>query len=170
MANAKLIAPIAIVIIALVLIAVVFVGGGFGAKSTSTQPSANTSTTNIIQSANKSTSGILFASTPYYQYSYLISSAPLSSSARTALGAYNVSITSLANGSTEVDLIYPGNTGNMTFMVPTGYKLYYIEKSGSDDTSPGYDYYPTDDGYALVNSTGYVVRNATDQFIPAKST
>lgn len=64
----------------------------------------------------------------------------------------------LADGSTQVDLV-PTETGsnykNQTFIVKTGFKLYFIEIRSGDD-QPGQDNDPRDDIGILVDANGIV--------------
>ena len=101
-------------------------------------------------------SATLFSSTPYYPYSYLISSQPLSQQAKSALSGFNMTTNLLANGTSKVTIMLKGTTQSETIMLKTGYSLYIIEATLGDD---GYSFDASlgDDGFVVVNQSGYVV-------------
>lgn len=102
--------------------------------------------------------GTMFAGFRFESTSYLIpESANLSASGKIAENDFNLTTTPLANGSTEYSLKFGeiGTTYNVT--IGRTDKLYFIDSNLADDM-PGADASLGDDGYAVVNSTGYIVQ------------
>lgn len=100
--------------------------------------------------------GTQFSSFPFASSSYLISgNATLSASGKIATEDFNTTTKQLANGSTLYSLKFDelGTVYNVT--IAKGDKLYYIDTNLADD-APGSDMSIGDDGYAVVNSTGYI--------------
>ena len=101
--------------------------------------------------------GTQFSSSRYAASSYLISgNATLSSSGQIATGDFNLTEKPIANGSVEYSIKFDesGTVYNVT--VGSGDRLYYIDSNLADDMK-GADLSLGDDGYAVVNATGYVV-------------
>ncbi|MGD0510493.1 MAG: hypothetical protein ABSA33_01505 [Candidatus Micrarchaeaceae archaeon] len=101
--------------------------------------------------------GSPFSSFKYAQYAYLISAnATLSSSGKVATEDFNLTSMQLSNGSTKYSMKFDevGTVYNVT--MGRGSKLYYIDTNLADDM-PGSDASFGDDGYVVVNSTGYIV-------------
>ncbi len=116
-------------------------------------------TTTVSQSQASSTttiSAILFSSTPYYQYAYQIFPGNMSQMARSAMAGFSMNTTVLANGITNVSISLTGAHQSQTVSVPPGFRLYVIETTFGDD---GYNFEGSlgDDGFVLVNLSGYVV-------------
>lgn len=126
-------------------------------SATSTQSSANLQTTpaSSQQSHAASSNAVLFNDTPYSQYSYLISSPSLSQQAQSALAGFKLVRTQLQNGSVEMNIsLAASGQGNRVVLAP-GYKMYIIEATFGDD-GYGFDSSLGDDGFVVVNSTGYL--------------
>ena len=101
--------------------------------------------------------GTPFSSFQFASASYLISgNATLSASGKVATDDFNTTATQLANGSTEYSLRFDETGAVYNITVGRGGKLYYIDTNLADDM-PGADTSLGDDGYAVVNSTGYIV-------------
>lgn len=113
-------------------------------------------TTSITPSHTGSSSQVLFSSTPYFQYAYLISGSNLSQEAKAALTGFNMTSDFLSNGTEEIRVAIQGSGQNQTILLDSGYKLYIVETTFSDD-SYGFDASLGDDGLVMVNQTGYVV-------------
>lgn len=120
---------------------------GNQAKSTPASPQ---------QSANPSSNAILFNSTPYVQYSYLISDPSLSQQAQSALAGFKLVRTPLQNGSVEINISLSANNQANSVILAPGYKMYVVETTFGDD-GYGFDSSLGDDGFIIVNSTGYIV-------------
>lgn len=102
-------------------------------------------------------SGTLLSSSQYAQYAYQISgNATLSSSGQIATSDFNLTKNQLQNGSTTYTMAFSesGKVYNVT--IGSTDKLYYIDSNLADDAR-GSDISLGDDGYAVVNSTGYIV-------------
>lgn len=117
---------------------------------------AQTTATSSQQSSKTGANATLFSSTPYAPYSYLISGPNLSQQAQSALAGFKLVRTPLQNGSVEINVSLSGNgQGNSVVLAP-GYKLYIVETTFGDD-GYGFDSSLGDDGFVVVNSTGYIV-------------
>lgn len=115
--------------------------------------------TQQVQGPSSTTTGsnaILFSATQYASYSYQIYPGPMSSQARAAFSGYNMSTSTLVNGSVLINITVNGMPNHQSVVVKPNYKLYIIETSMGDD-SPNFDSSLGDDGFALVNATGYLV-------------
>ena len=147
-------AAAAVVVVILALIAF----GAYYLSQVNSKPSPITTQqyTSVQTTAIASQAGTAFNSTSYFANSYLIYPGNLSSAAKKALGAYTFHVSAAANGSTILTLVYPHSVNNKTFSIPSGYRFYYIENSLGDDSAQE-DLYPTDDGYAIVNASGYLI-------------
>lgn len=118
--------------------------------STPVQPHASS------PQSQSGSNAILFNSTPYAQYAYLISSPTLSQQAQSALAGFKLVRTTLQNGSVEMNISLSGSgQGNSVTLAP-GYKMYLVEATFGDD-GYGFDSSLGDDGFVIVNTTGYVV-------------
>ena len=103
------------------------------------------------------TLGRHFNSSAYISSSfYLISGNAIKSPAYNRVtGDLNLTSVQLANGATEYMMNFgSGVTYNVT--IDKGDNLYYIDTSFGDD-NPSYDAALGDDGYAVINSTGYLI-------------
>lgn len=116
----------------------------------------NTTTASSQQSANPNSNAILFNSTLYAQYSYLISDPVLSQQAQSALAGFKLVRTQLQNGSIEMNISKSGVLQPSSVILAPGYKMYIIETTFGDD-GYGFDSSLADDGFVIVNSTGYIV-------------
>ena len=135
-------------------VAVISSNASVSAPTLSSAAPSQNSTTNVF--ASTQSSKILFADSPYYSYSYLISSTPLSQQAKTALTGFNLTTSSFSNGSENITISLDGTSSSKTIMLPSGYKLYIIESSYGDDGF-GRDSFLGDDQFVEVDSNGYVV-------------
>ena len=140
-----------VIVAALIVVGIVFLA--FGHKSTATlaqsgNPSNNVNATN--------SSKVLFADAQYSAYSYLISPGQLSQQAQNAMDGFNMTTANLTNGSSSVTLTVIGTTAAKNFVLKPGYKLYIVETSFGDD---GYHFDSSlgDDGFVVVDPSGYVV-------------
>ena len=119
------------------------------------------STTSIAQqSAAQSqqpnaTQKVLFSSTPYYPYAYLISTPNLSSGAKAALSGFRLADAQNANGTTTYTITLASSGASQIVTLDKGYSLYIIETSYGDD-GIGSDYSLADDGFVVVNQSGYL--------------
>ena len=150
--NNKIVVAVAVVVVAIVIVLGV---GMFVAPHALS--GTHVGSTTAGGAGPSQASGTLFSSFRFAQSSYLISeNATLSASGKVATGDFNMTTAQLANGSTEYSLKF-GETGAVyNATVGRGEKLYYIDTNLGDDASSS-DVYLGDDGYAVVNATGYIV-------------
>ncbi|MDE1768230.1 MAG: hypothetical protein KGH67_02015 [Candidatus Micrarchaeota archaeon] len=151
MVSKIILLTMAIVIVGL-LAGVFFLGNGAATSHTASQSSV--SATSGVTATNSNAT--LFASSPYAQYAYLISNDTLSQQAHAALAGFNLSNTKLANGTRKITIALQGTSQNQMLMLRPGYKLYIIETTFGDD-GYGFDSSLGDDGFVLVNNTGYII-------------
>jgi hypothetical protein len=131
--------------------------------------SGNTTAANVNASQNvipqqsaaqsqqsNSSQKILFSSTPYYNYAYLISTANISNGAKAALSGFNLSETKLSNGTSEYKITLSATGASQVLYLKKGYNLYMIEASYGDD-GLGNEYSISDDGFVVVNQSGYLL-------------
>ncbi len=139
------------IIIAVVAISViVFIG--LGHKSAQVNATKSLSNQNQTNQSSK----VLFSSSQYAPYSYLISGGNISSQARAALSGFNMTSTSLKNGTRVIVLSVIGTSISKNFTLASGYKLYIIETSFGDD-GLHYDASLGDDGFVVTDPNGYIV-------------
>ncbi len=101
--------------------------------------------------------GSEFSSFIYASSTYLISgNATLSPSGKIATGDFNLTTIPLQNGSTKYSIKFGVSGAIYNVTIGHGDKLYYIDTNLADDMA-GSDISLGDDGYAVVNSTGYIV-------------
>ena len=154
----KMLAYVIVALIAVIIAAAVLLRGygstGNTAMANTAAPAGPVSSTQSATPASN-TSAVLFSSTPYYQYAYLVSDSPLSSQAKAALAGFNFNNTQLANGTRKITIELAGTSQSQTVMLKPGYKLYIIEATFGDD-GYGFDSSLGDDGFVMVNQTGYV--------------
>jgi hypothetical protein len=111
----------------------------------------------VAVSGSSNAIGTLFSSYSLAQYSYLISgNATLSPSGKVATEDFNLTSTALANGSVSYSMKFAETGVTYSVTVGNGDKLYWIDTNLADD-SPKADVFTGDDGYAVVNSTGYII-------------
>ena len=99
---------------------------------------------------------LLFSSSPYAPYSYLVSGDNLSQQAQSALAGFNLSSSNLKNGSRLITVSVVGTSINKTFALASGDKLYIIETSFGDDGFH-FDSSLGDDGFIITDPNGYIV-------------
>ncbi len=161
----------AIAVIIIILAVAVLIGdrGAQGSSShyTTSQPMANFNVTSygttVPQSyagGNSSGSGqTKFAGSNYSEIAHLLYG-PKQTSIKFEAPGFNESVTDLSSGGVSFTFTKLGNVGfDVTFTVPNGYSLYYLEGSYGDDNPPTGEYSLIDDGVILVNQQGYVVGN-----------
>lgn len=150
--NIIYIAIAAVVIIA----AVAFLGFRHNGNNAPVLKSSGTTTIASSVNAVQGNSSMLFSNQPYAQYSYLISGSNISQQAQYALAGFNMSTTTLPNGTTAVTLTVIGTNVYKTIDLAKGYKLYIVEGTFGDE---GYrfDSSLSDDGFVVVDPNGYVV-------------
>jgi hypothetical protein len=139
----------ALVIVALV--AVLIIGGRDAGL-----PAPGGSIASGIVAQQSNSSGVLFSAQQYSNYAYLIAPGNMSQQAKSALDGYTMSARPLSNGSENVTLGVAGTSRQGSLVLTPGEKLYVIETSFGDD-GPGYDGSFGDDGFVLVNQSGYGV-------------
>ncbi len=99
----------------------------------------------------------LFSTSALAPYAYLISTDTYDANTQKALSGFKVVKSTLADGSVQITL----NAQNpeyktQTYVVKTGEKLYFIEKSLGDDRGDK-DAFLGDDTAVLVDGNGYIV-------------
>ena len=114
----------------------------------------NNSVTPVGQNTN---TPVLFSDSPLSQNAYLISIPTFDANTKTALSGFNVTKSTLADGSTQIVL----NSTNpdyqtQTYTVKTGEKLYFIETTLGDDSGNN-DGNVRDDTAILVDANGFIV-------------
>lgn len=106
----------------------------------------------------KTNSGLLFNGSQYAQYAYLISgNAALSAAGIAATADFNITHSQLQNGSAEYFLKSRATGIVYNATVGPGSGLYFIDTNTADDY-PTSDASTVDDGYAVVNASGYIVK------------
>ena len=160
---------IAVVLIIVIAAAVLSNRGSAGSSqhNTTSQPTANFNVTSygttVPQSHNGSNSTgngqMRFSGSNYSEIAHLLYG-PNQTSIKFEAPGFNESITDLSSGAVNLTFRKLGNVGfDVTFTVPNGYSLYYLEGSYGDDIQPTTEYSLIDDGVILVNPQGYVVGN-----------
>ncbi|MDE1850597.1 MAG: hypothetical protein KGH54_02265 [Candidatus Micrarchaeota archaeon] len=120
--------------------------------TTATQTNATTRSTTAAP-VNRT----LFSSTQYAAFSYQIFPAVgLSQSGKIATSDVMVSSSSMPNQSTLVYMNFTGSNTSYSALVGAGDTLYFIDQNLGDD-SQVHDANSGEDGYALVDSQGYVI-------------
>ena len=154
--NVKIIAVFAVILIIVGVGTAVLSGSHATPKAqinASTYNSNQSSPTSGTQSTN--TSKILFSSTQYYPYSYMIYPGPISQQARSALVGFNLTSTVLQNSTAKITLALTGSNQYQSIMLKPNYKLYLIETTFGDDAF-NFDSSFGDDGFVVVDPKGYV--------------
>lgn len=147
--ETKVLAGVVIVIVVVLALAVVAFNSG-------SSPSTGAVTTTLNTSSGGQQAQ-LFSSSQYYQNSHLISgNATLSASGQAATSDFNITSTALSNASVEYTLVFVGTHATYNVTLAPGDSLYYIDSTLGDD-SPSADSFHLDDGYVVVNSSGYIV-------------
>jgi hypothetical protein len=101
--------------------------------------------------------GMQFSNFNLKSYSYLISgNATLSEAGKLATGDVNITGRQLANGSIMYSMSFSKFSKVYNVTISPSEKLYYIDTNLADDSS-GADFSLSEDGYAVVNSTGYII-------------
>lgn len=98
----------------------------------------------------------LWSNSPYNPYAYLISgNATLSANGRVATFDFTLKTISLSNSSIVYSMTFVDTGAIYNVTIAPGSKLYFVDTNLADDNQ-NFDSLPRDDGYAVVNSTGYV--------------
>ena len=140
---------------AIIGVVVVLLYNHIGPTAPINAPITSTPPSNQITSP-QSNSTTLFSSTPYYQYAYVVSDPTLSQQSRSALAGFNLTNTQLANGTRKITITFQGSGQSQVVMLQPNYTLYVIEATFGDD-SYSFDSSLGDDGFVVVNPSGYVV-------------
>ena len=111
----------------------------------------------VVQSTSGSatTTNVLFSTSQYAPYSYLVSTQNPTPQAQAALSGYTVGRTPEPDGSMNVTVSINGAAASQSLVVKPGYKLYIVETSFGDDGN-GFDSSFVDDGFLLVDPNGYI--------------
>jgi hypothetical protein len=105
----------------------------------------------------KTNSSLLFNDSQYAQYAYLISgNATLSAAGIAATADFNITHSKLQDGAAEYFLKARATGIVYNATVGPGSRLYFIDTNTADDY-PTSDASTVDDGYAVVNASGYIV-------------
>ncbi len=179
--------PIGIVILIILIISAVFLLGSPKNITSTSTTSVNSTTTYLLRVTNNqinssNTSAIpsppplpnpttstnttatqsnqtLFNQSSYYPYSYLIAPGNMSASAKQAFTGHTFNGILNQNGSESINITIALNGKVVSLLLPNNYKLYFIEKITSDDTTvSNSDYSTLDDSLVVVNATGYIVQ------------
>ncbi len=143
--SVKILAAVAIF---LIIVAIAAVSLGNNGK--------NATQTNVTQTSTNS-SKILFSSTQYFSYSYVIYPGPVSQQAQSALAGFNLTSTKLQNGTADVKISLIGTNQNQSLVLQPNYKLYIIETTFGDDGFR-FDSALSDDGFVVVDPNGYIAQ------------
>ncbi len=160
--KARAIAYVLIVAGILAMMAASLLQNGSGSSPTTSARQASGmqgSTTTVAPTAASNTpqrAPVFFSSTPYYPYAYQIFPGNMSQQARAAMSGFALRAAALPNGSTNVTISLMSTSQNQSIVLGQGYSLYIIETTFGDD---GYnaEYSLGDDGFIVVNQSGYVV-------------
>ncbi|HUD44431.1 MAG TPA: hypothetical protein VMR41_02730 [Patescibacteria group bacterium] len=101
-----------------------------------------------------------FTDSPNYKYAYKIFPGPISAASKAAMSGFMMQIKSLANGSTQINLVAQklGYT-SQTYTLAKGESLYFIEKfSGDDNPTADMDETAGDDTAVVVDQNGDIVQ------------
>jgi len=163
----------AIAVVVIIVVAAAILGNHGSANSpkhnTTSQPTANFNVTSYGTTVPQSYTGgnssgngqTKFAGSNYSEIAHLLYG-PNQTSIKFEAPGFNESITDLSSGAVNFTFRKLGNVGfDVTFTVPNGYSLYYLEGSYGDDNPPTGEYSLIDDGVILVNPQGYVTGNVT---------
>lgn len=141
---------VGIIIVVLVIAGFIIFSGHKNTNVNSTQTKNKPST---IQASK-----VLFSTSQYEPYAYLISTKVLSSQTKTALAGFNLTSKQNANGTTTYILTTskPSYT-NQSYTISSGEKLYFVEHSlGDDNSATDTDYFLGDDKAIVVDANGYI--------------
>lgn len=144
-------------IIAVFAIGINYSTGNTNNQNTVTSALQNTQMRSVQNNTNATVQQkILFSSTQYAPYSYLIYPGVISQQAKAALAGFNLSTSILKNGSINVTITIKNISQKQSMIIKSGDNLYIVETTFGDD---GYnnDYSLGDDGFIIVNSSGYVI-------------
>jgi hypothetical protein len=98
----------------------------------------------------------LFNNSQYAPYAYMIyPNVDQSAAAQVAISDFNMSIRNSPNDSVNLTMTFTDTGASYSVIVKPTDKLYFIDRNLGDD-SAGRDGTGGDDGYILVNSTGYI--------------
>ncbi len=114
-----------------------------------TTTSGNNTTTSVQSNAT------MFNNTQYAAHSYLISGNVNLSTYGAATSDFNLTSVTEANSTTIYTISYKDISASYNVTLKSGQKLYYIDMFPTDDSAS--DHTTADDGYAIVNATGYVI-------------
>ncbi|MDE1762260.1 MAG: hypothetical protein KGH78_03665 [Candidatus Micrarchaeota archaeon] len=149
-----LLALVAIIVIAAIALGAYLVANGLQKLATSTTTTSQGPTTTASSGAT------LFSSTRYASAAYQIfPSAPLSENGKIVTADFNVTSSQLPSGATMVSMVFSGSGARYNVTVNAGEMLYFIDMNLADD-SPPHDGSSGDDGYAIVNQSGYTMQLA----------
>ena len=145
-----------VMIIVIVAVGIAVFGGHNAAPGKQTSSTVyNSGSGNQTTSTNSSK--ILLSNTQYFPYAYQVYPGPTSPQAQAALAGFNLSSTTLQNGTTKVTVTLVGTSQYQSFMLRPDYKLYIIETSMGDDNFH-FDSSLGDDGFVAVDPNGYVAQ------------
>ena len=144
--------------LALGVLAVVIVLAAVTAFGYHAAPSSSTTIPAAVQSGQTNSSqSQLFSASRYYDSAYQISNgSALSPQGRVAASDFNLTSKQLQNGSAQYTIAFVDSTAVYNVTIQNGQKLYFIDSNLADD-GVGSDKSSGDDGYAIVNASGYIV-------------
>ncbi len=148
--------------IIIIILAIAALGMGIiflhNSSNTGNTPQQNGLQTSPAQPSQQSNSSkVLFASTPYAQYSYQIYPGTMTQQANAAMSGFNMTSTLLQNSSAKITIELISANQSQSLILAPGDKLYLIEAAMGDDAFH-FDSSLGDDGFVIVNSNGYVVQ------------
>lgn len=120
----------------------------------------NINTLNSSKTSNQSNfTPVLFNNSQYVSYAYMLYPKKevytISTNAKIATSDFNYSFQDLTNGSVNLTLKFVDTHAVYSIILNRNYKFYYLDKNLADD-NPTSDTSNNDDGYLIVNTTGYI--------------
>jgi hypothetical protein len=146
-----------VVVVAVGIAVFALQGAKAGANSSGYAPH---NTTPMASNGTQNTSGsaVLFDNTMYAGAAYMIfPNRSTSPQATVASSDYVMSVSQNGNGTSTLSLNFTDSGVVYNVTVKNDQKVYFIDANLGDDNIGGDHYYTGDDGYAVVDSNGYIV-------------
>ncbi len=151
------IVPVAGVIAVVVLLAFAAYGLQQARSSATTSAAAGYAST-TVSGGTAAAQQVKLSNSQYAGFSYLVSSAQLSQSAKMSISGFNLTRGVLANGSIRISFYNFGSSAvSSTFIICSLCGLYYLDSSFGDDSAPSGEYSFGDDGVIETDANGYII-------------
>lgn len=148
MKNAGYLVIAVVVIAAIAVAAFLFMNGS--------RPSGAPYSSSAPATLNPNSSLTQFNGSKYASYAYMLyPNRSDSAGAQVAMSDFNESIQTLQNGSASVTMNFTDTHAVYTVTVKQGFRLYFLDRNLGDD-SASRDATGGDDGYLLVDPSGYI--------------